>query len=80
MVELVDVAWGREVHLGLDLNERPMKRNDVDDQPTLVVKLPQACFIINFRNGAFFGVLAANVMNMQSSMESYVELDVNFQF
>ena len=48
MVELVDVAWGREVHLGLDLNERPMERNDVDDQPTLVVKLPQACSLSIF--------------------------------
>ena len=25
MVELVDLAWGREVHLGLDFNEEPMK-------------------------------------------------------
>ena len=32
----------REVHLGLDLNEEPMERNDVDDQPTPIVKLPQA--------------------------------------
>jgi hypothetical protein len=27
--------------LGLDLNEEPMKGNDVDDRPTLIVKLPQ---------------------------------------
>ena len=31
MGELVDLAWGREIHLGLDLNEEPMKGNDVDD-------------------------------------------------
>ena len=31
MVELVDLAWGREVHLGLNLNEEPMEKNNVDD-------------------------------------------------
>jgi hypothetical protein len=41
MVELVGLAWNREIHLGLDLNEEPMKGNDVDDQPTPIVKLPQ---------------------------------------
>jgi hypothetical protein len=39
MVESVDLAWGREIHLGEDLNEEPMKGNDVDDQPTPIVKL-----------------------------------------
>ena len=39
MDELVDLAWGREIHLDLDLNEEPMKENDVDDQPTPIVKL-----------------------------------------
>ena len=29
MGELVNLAWGREVHSGLDLNEKPMKENDV---------------------------------------------------
>ena len=42
MVELVDLAWGRENHLGIDFNEEPMKGNDMDDQPTPIVKLPQA--------------------------------------
>jgi hypothetical protein len=42
MVELVGLAWNREIHLGLNLNEEPMKGNDVDDQPTPIVKLPQA--------------------------------------
>jgi hypothetical protein len=27
--ELVDLAWGREIHLSLDLKEEPMKVNDV---------------------------------------------------
>ena len=43
MAKLVDQAWGREIHLGLDLNEEPMEGKDVDDQPTLIVKLPRAC-------------------------------------
>ena len=46
MIELVDLAWGREVHfgldLGLDLKEDPMEGNDVDDNPTPIVKLLQA--------------------------------------
>ena len=28
--ELVDLAWGREVHLGSDLNEQLVEENDVD--------------------------------------------------
>jgi hypothetical protein len=27
--ELVDLTWGREIHLSLDLKEEPMKVNDV---------------------------------------------------
>ena len=42
MVELVDLAWGREVHLVLHSNEEPMNGNDVDDQPTPIVKLAQS--------------------------------------
>ena len=34
MVALVDLAWAREIHLGLDLNEEPMEWDDVDDCPT----------------------------------------------
>jgi hypothetical protein len=36
----VDLAWGREIDLGLDLNEEAMEGNDVDNLPTLIVKLP----------------------------------------
>ena len=43
MAKLVDLAWCREVHLGLDFNEEPMEGNDVNDQPTPLVKLPKAC-------------------------------------
>ena len=41
MVELVDLAWCRGIHLGLDLNEEPTEGNELDDQPTPIVKLPQ---------------------------------------
>ena len=34
---------GRQIHLSLDLNEKPMEGNDVVDQLTPIVKLPQAC-------------------------------------
>ena len=36
------MARGREIHLGLDLNEEPTEGNDVDDWPTPILKLPQA--------------------------------------
>ena len=42
MVELVDLAWGRNIYLDLGLNEEPMKGNDMDDWPTPIFKLPQA--------------------------------------
>ena len=42
MVALVDLAWAREIHLGLDLNEEPMEWDDVDDCPTPIIKLSQA--------------------------------------
>ena len=42
MVEVVDLSWGRDVHVGLDLNEEPIEGNDVNDQPTPIVKLPKA--------------------------------------
>ena len=31
MVELVVLAWVREIRMGLVLNEGPMEGNDVDD-------------------------------------------------
>jgi hypothetical protein len=37
MVELMHMAWGGEIHLGLDLNEELLEGNDVDDQPTTIV-------------------------------------------
>ena len=42
IVELVDVAWSRKVHLDLNLNEETMEGNDVHDQPIPIVKLSQA--------------------------------------
>ena len=31
MAKLVGLEWGREVHLGLDLNQELMEEDDVDD-------------------------------------------------
>ena len=42
MVEFMDFACSREIHLGLNLHEEPKEGNDVDDQPTSIIKLPQA--------------------------------------
>ena len=42
IVELMDLAQVREIHLGLYLNEEPTEGNDVDNQPTPIVELPQA--------------------------------------
>ena len=41
MAKLVDLTWGGEFHLGLDLNKEQMEENDVDDQSTPIVKPPQ---------------------------------------
>ena len=35
-------AWGGIIHVDLDLNEEPMEGIDVHDQPTPIVKLPEA--------------------------------------
>ena len=34
MAEQVDLAWGREIDLGLDLHEEAMEGNDVDNLRT----------------------------------------------
>ena len=81
MDELLDLAWGREIHLGLDLNEEPMEENDVDDQPTPMVKLPQACeyaqLLTNFvvQHPSEFSVI--NVMNMQSFMNGLSKMFIS---
>ena len=66
----VDLAWDRDIHLGLDLSEEPMKGNDVDDHPTPIVKLPQARayaqLLSNFAMKHPLELLVVNVMNMQS--------------
>ena len=70
MAKLVDLAWGREIQLGSDLNEEPMKGNDVDDQLTPTVKLPQAReytqLLSDFAAEHPFKFLVINVMNMQT--------------
>ena len=60
--------------MGLDLNEEPMEVNGVDDQPTPIVKLPQACeyaqLLSNFamEHPSEFSVV--NVTNIQSFMDT----------
>ena len=67
MVELVDLAWARVIHSGLDLNEELMEGNDMDDQPTPIGKLPQACeyaqLLSNFAMEHPLEFSVADVMN-----------------
>jgi hypothetical protein len=66
MVELVDLAWGGDIWLGLNLNKEPM--NDVDDRPTPRVKLSQTrdtCPItIKCCSRASFAVSIIDMMDM----------------
>ena len=72
MAKLV-LAHGRNIHLGLDLNDEPMEGNDVDDQPTPIVKLSQAReygrLLWNFVGEYLLEFLVVDVMNMQSFMD-----------
>ena len=81
MAKLVDLVWGREFHLGLDLNEEKMNENDVDDQPTPIVKLPQARdyaqLLYNFvvEQSLEFPVLG--VMSMQPFMDALNKISIS---
>ena len=72
MVELVGLAWGRKTHLGLNLNEEPMKGIDAHDQPTPIVKLSQAReytqLLSNFVVEHPSEILVMVVTNMKSFM------------
>ena len=73
MADLVDLAWDRKAHMGLDLSEEPLQGNDVDDQPTPIIKLPQACeyvqLLLDFtmEHPSKFSIV--NVMNMKSFID-----------
>jgi hypothetical protein len=73
----VDLVWKKGIFLGLDLNEEPMKVNGVDDQPTPIVKLPQACeyaqLLSKFAMKHPLKFLLVDVMNMQSFMDTQRE-------
>ena len=81
MAKLVDLVWSEEFHLGLDLNEEQMNENDVDDQPTPIVKLPQACdyaqLLWNFvaEQSSEFSII--DVTNMQSFMYELNEISIS---
>ena len=70
---LVDLALGRDFPLGSYLTEESLQGNDVDDQPTQIIKLPQACgygqLLSNFAMEHLLKFLVVNVMNMQSFMD-----------
>ena len=53
-------AWGKKIHLGLELNEEPMEGNDVDDQLTPIFKpvsMPNYYYILC--SGASFRFFSA---------------------
>jgi hypothetical protein len=59
MVELVDLACGREGQLHLNLDGKPMEGNDVDDQIVPIFKLLKPMsrpITIKLSNEAFFEV------------------------
>ena len=69
------VACGREIHLGLHLNEEAIEGNDVDDQPTPIIKLPQAHEYVQLLSNLALGhpleFSVVDVMNMQSLMDKF---------
>ena len=66
---MVKLAWDREAHLDLNLNEEPMEVHDVNDQPRPIVKLSQAHeyaqVLSDFAVEHSPKFLVADVMNMQ---------------
>ena len=48
----MNLAWGRKIRLGLDLNEEPMAKNCVDDELTPLISflkpmsMPNHCEIL----------------------------------
>ena len=81
MVELVDLAWIKIIHLGLDLSGEPMEGNDVDDRPTPIVKLPRAReyaqILSNFVVEHLSEFLVIDVMNMQSFMDNLSKMSIS---
>jgi hypothetical protein len=55
------------------MNEEPTEKNDVDDQPTPITELPQACeyaqLLSNFVVEYSLEFSIVNVMNMQLFMD-----------
>jgi hypothetical protein len=67
--------------LGLDLNAEPMEGNDVDDQPTLIIKLTQALeyaqSLSNFAMEHPSELSIIDVMNMQSFMDKLNKMPIS---
>jgi len=81
MAKLVAFAWSRELYLGLDLHEELMKGNDVDDQPTPQVKLPQAHeyarLLSHFEVEYPLEFSIVDVMNIQSFMNEFNKVSIS---
>ena len=81
MAELVDLTWGKEIYLGIDLNEDQREENDVDDQPTPTIKLPQARddaqLLSNLAMDHPSEFLVVDMMNMQSFMNKLHKMSIS---
>ena len=65
---------------GLDLNEKPIKENDVDNQPIPIVKLPQAYeytqLLANFAMEHPLKFPMVHPMNMHSFMDKLNKMSI----
>ena len=82
MVALVDLAWVRELHMGFRIsNEESMEGNDVDDQPTPIVRLPQAGglaqLILKYCRGTSFEALSFRCDELQPSMDKLCKMPLS---
>ena len=77
----MDSALDKEVHLGLDLNEEPMKGNEVDDRPTSIIKLSQAReyaqLLLSFAMDHSFEFLVADVNNIMDKLNKMLISNIN---
>ena len=72
---------GREIHLGLDLNEEPMEGHDVDNHPTPIGGRPQVCeyaqLLSNFAMEHPLEFSFLDVTNMQSFMNTLSKMSIS---
>lgn len=72
MAEFVGLESGREIHLDSNLNDEPMEENNVDDQPTPIIKFPQTyeyvTITIKLCNGTLFGNFSCRCSLMRHNL------------